>query len=106
MSPVLPGGDPALAENDVRVALGEDVRDVAADRTHRPGQVRATRTGIFQTMADNARAAEWETIQPSDDGRLFVDGSFFVPLFGVLLADWLAAGVRYREADVFSGLAT
>jgi len=37
----------------------------------RPGQVRATRTGIFQTMADNARAAEWETIQPEDDGRLF-----------------------------------
>jgi putative hydroxymethylpyrimidine transporter CytX len=28
-------------------------------------------------------------------------GSFFVPLFGVLLADWLVAGARYREADVF-----
>jgi membrane-associated protease RseP (regulator of RpoE activity) len=38
---------------------------------NRPGQVRAARTGIFQTMADNARAAEWETIRPSDDGRLF-----------------------------------
>jgi membrane-associated protease RseP (regulator of RpoE activity) len=38
---------------------------------NRPGQVRATRTGIFQTMADNARAAEWETIRPEDDGRLF-----------------------------------
>ena len=37
----------------------------------RPGQVRAARTGIFQTMADNARAAEWETIRPEDDGRLF-----------------------------------
>jgi membrane-associated protease RseP (regulator of RpoE activity) len=37
----------------------------------RPGQVRAARTGIFQTLADNARAAEWETIRPSDDGRLF-----------------------------------
>ncbi len=36
-----------------------------------PGQVRAARTGIFQTMADNARAAEWETITPADDGRLF-----------------------------------
>ena len=36
-----------------------------------PGQVRAARTGIFQTMADNARAAEWETISPEDDGRLF-----------------------------------
>ncbi len=37
----------------------------------RPGQVRSARTGIFQTMADNARAAEWETIQATDDGRLF-----------------------------------
>ncbi len=37
----------------------------------RPGEVRATRTGLFQTMADNARAVEWETIQPTDDGRLF-----------------------------------
>jgi membrane-associated protease RseP (regulator of RpoE activity) len=38
---------------------------------NRPNQVRAARTGIFQTLADNARAAEWETIRPSDDGRLF-----------------------------------
>lgn len=37
----------------------------------RPDQVRAARTGIFQTMADQARAAEWETISPEDDGRLF-----------------------------------
>ena len=37
----------------------------------RPGQVRSARTGIFQTLADQARAAEWETIQPADDGRLF-----------------------------------
>jgi NCS1 family nucleobase:cation symporter-1 len=29
-------------------------------------------------------------------------GSFFVPLFGVLLADWLVAGTRYRESDVFA----
>jgi len=36
---------------------------------------------------------------------LYMLGSFFVPLFGVLLADWLVAGARYREADVF-GAAT
>ena len=36
-----------------------------------PGQVRAARTGLFQALADNARAAEWETIRPEDDGRLF-----------------------------------
>ena len=34
---------------------------------------------------------------------LLLLGSFFVPLFGVLLADWLVAGARYREQDVFGG---
>ena len=34
---------------------------------------------------------------------LILLGSFFVPLFGVLLADWLAAGARYRQTDVFRG---
>ena len=33
---------------------------------------------------------------------LLLLGSVFVPLFGVLLADWLAAGRRYDEADVFA----
>jgi membrane-associated protease RseP (regulator of RpoE activity) len=37
----------------------------------RPGQVRAGRTGLFQSIADNARAAEWYDIRPEDDGRLF-----------------------------------
>jgi len=32
---------------------------------------------------------------------LFLLGSFFVPLFGVLLADWLLAGRHYRPEDVF-----
>jgi nucleobase:cation symporter-1, NCS1 family len=34
---------------------------------------------------------------------LFLLGSVFVPLFGVLLADWLTRGAHYREADVFEG---
>src|SRR5919202_94795 len=34
---------------------------------------------------------------------LYLLGSFFVPLFGVLLADWLLRGARYREADLFAG---
>src|SRR5438552_3054750 len=34
---------------------------------------------------------------------LFLLGSVFVPLFGVLLADWLLAGAHYRERDFFSG---
>jgi nucleobase:cation symporter-1, NCS1 family len=32
---------------------------------------------------------------------LYLLGSFFVPLFGVLLADWLAAGARYSAGDIF-----
>ena len=34
---------------------------------------------------------------------LFLLGSCFVPLFAVLLADWLAAGRRYEPDDVFVG---
>jgi nucleobase:cation symporter-1, NCS1 family len=33
---------------------------------------------------------------------LFLLGSCFVPLFAVLLADWLAAGRRYEADDVFA----
>ena len=39
----------------------------------------------------------------SYESFLILLGSFFVPLFGVLLADWLAAGARYSEQDVFTG---
>ena len=34
---------------------------------------------------------------------LLMLGSFFVPLFGVLLADWLLAGMRYTRRDIFHG---
>ena len=34
---------------------------------------------------------------------LLLLGSFFVPLFGVLLADWLVAGAHYGREDVFAG---
>jgi NCS1 family nucleobase:cation symporter-1 len=34
---------------------------------------------------------------------LLLLGSVFVPLFGVLLADWLLTGAHYRERDFFSG---
>jgi putative hydroxymethylpyrimidine transporter CytX len=36
---------------------------------------------------------------------LLLLGSVFVPLFGVLLADWLRRGAHYREADLFAGRA-
>jgi nucleobase:cation symporter-1, NCS1 family len=32
---------------------------------------------------------------------LLLLGSFFVPLFGVLLADWLVAGLRYGRDEIF-----
>ncbi len=32
---------------------------------------------------------------------LYLLGSFFVPLFGVLLADWLVAGAHYSPEDIF-----
>src|SRR4051812_17935475 len=34
---------------------------------------------------------------------LLLLGAFFVPLFGVLLADWLVAGCHYGRDDVFGG---
>src|SRR5207244_10382258 len=34
---------------------------------------------------------------------LLLLGSVFVPLFGVLLADWLSRGAHYDERDVFEG---
>jgi len=34
---------------------------------------------------------------------LYLLGSFFVPLFGVLAGDWLAAGAHYGPAHVFAG---
>ena len=34
---------------------------------------------------------------------LFLLGSFFVPLFGVLLADWLVDGAHYTRDRIFSG---
>ncbi|MDQ2982796.1 MAG: cytosine permease [Actinomycetota bacterium] len=36
-------------------------------------------------------------------GFLYLLGSFFVPLFGVLLADWLLAGANYTRSDLFRG---
>jgi nucleobase:cation symporter-1, NCS1 family len=34
---------------------------------------------------------------------LFLLGSVFVPLFGVVLADWLTRGAHYSERDIFAG---
>jgi membrane-associated protease RseP (regulator of RpoE activity) len=55
------------------IPLGGYVRFVGMfpPSKERPGQVRAGRTGLFQSMADNARAAEYVDILPEDEGRLF-----------------------------------
>jgi purine-cytosine permease-like protein len=34
---------------------------------------------------------------------LYLLGAFFVPLFGVLLADWIHRGLHYTREDVFGG---
>ncbi|MFG1813015.1 M50 family metallopeptidase [Kribbella sp. NPDC049174] len=36
-----------------------------------PSKVRKANTGPIQSMVENARSAEYETIDPADDGRLF-----------------------------------
>ena len=66
-----------------------------------PHQVRKTRTGLFQTMTDQARAAEWEDIRPEDDGRLFYQKRGWQkviimaggPMMNILLAFGLLLGV-------------
>lgn len=76
----------------------------------RPNQVRATRTGIFQSLADQARAAEFEEIRPEDDGRLLYQKKPWQkliimaggPIMNVLLAFLILLGVTatygvYRE---------
>ena len=67
----------------------------------RPGQVRAGRTGLFQSMADNARAAEYVDILPADDGRLFYQKKAWQkliimaggPMMNILLAFVILLGV-------------
>ena len=53
--------------------------------------------GIFQRMADKARAAEWEDIRPEDDGRLFYQKKSWQKL--IIMAggpiDEHAAGLRH-----------
>ncbi len=85
------------------IPLGGYVRFVGMfpPSKERPGQVRAGRTGMFQSMADNARAAEYEDIRPEDEGRLFYQKTFWKkliimsggPLMNVLLAFLILLGV-------------
>jgi membrane-associated protease RseP (regulator of RpoE activity) len=67
----------------------------------RPGTVRAYSTSPFRALADNARAAEWQTIRPGDDGRLFYQKKSWQkliimaagPAMNILLAFLILLGV-------------
>ncbi len=55
-------------------------------------------TGTAAVATAGALLIDLRNYQPF----LFLLGSFFVPLFGVLLADWLLAGRHYGHRDVFA----
>jgi membrane-associated protease RseP (regulator of RpoE activity) len=66
-----------------------------------PDQIRVYSTGPFRALADNARAAEWSTIRPEDEGRLFYQKPFWQkliimasgPAMNILLAFLILLGV-------------
>jgi membrane-associated protease RseP (regulator of RpoE activity) len=65
------------------------------------GRLRSVRTGVFQSIADSAREAEWEDIKPEDDGRLFYQKKTWQkliimiggPLTNIILAFLILLGV-------------
>lgn len=66
-----------------------------------PDKVRSASTGPFQSLVDNARAAEYETIDPADHGRLFYQKPWWQklivmasgPLVNVVIAFILFGGL-------------
>ena len=48
------------------------------------------------------RSARSRSSSRSYETFLLLLGSFFVPLFGVLLADWLLSGASYADVDFFA----
>ncbi|WP_427894334.1 M50 family metallopeptidase [Kribbella sp. GL6] len=66
-----------------------------------PTKVRKANTGAIQSMVENARTAEYETIAPEDDGRLFYQKVWWKklivmasgPLVNVLIAAVLFTGL-------------
>jgi membrane-associated protease RseP (regulator of RpoE activity) len=79
------------------------------------GRMRRSSTGPFSTLADSARAAEWESIGPEDDGRLFYQKKSWQkivimaggPAMNILLAFVILLGVTgiygvYRTQPVIA----
>jgi membrane-associated protease RseP (regulator of RpoE activity) len=66
-----------------------------------PGTVRPSTTGMFRALVDNARAAEYQHIQPEDEPRLFYRKKWWQkliimsggPLVNVALAVLILGGV-------------
>ncbi|WP_114559320.1 M50 family metallopeptidase [Desertihabitans aurantiacus] len=83
------------------VPLGGFVRMVGMFPPARGGQLRASSSGIFQSLADDARAAEHEHITPADEGRLFYQKPVWQkliimaggPVMNLLLAFLILLGV-------------
>lgn len=79
------------------------------------GRVRRFSTGPFRALADSARAAEWEQIEPGDDGKLFYQKQSWQklivmaggPIMNIFLAAVILLGVTgsygvYRAQPVVS----
>jgi putative hydroxymethylpyrimidine transporter CytX len=64
---------------------------------------RASQRGLIVCVAVLATAISLGVDLTQYQQFLLLLGAFFVPLFGVLLADWLAAGRHYTRAHVFEG---
>jgi membrane-associated protease RseP (regulator of RpoE activity) len=72
-----------------------------------PTKVRKANTGPIQSMVENARTAEYETIAPGDDGRLFYQKVWWKklivmasgPLVNVLIAAVLFTGLFTLYGD-------
>ncbi|MGW6198966.1 M50 family metallopeptidase [Kribbella sp. NPDC055110] len=72
-----------------------------------PTKVRKANTGPIQSMVENARTAEYETIAPEDDGRLFYQKVWWKklivmasgPLVNVLIAAVLFTGLFTLYGD-------
>jgi nucleobase:cation symporter-1, NCS1 family len=62
---------------------------------------RVSQRALVVAVAAVATAGALVIDLASYESFLLLLGSFFVPLFGVLLADWLLAG-RYTERDIFA----
>jgi membrane-associated protease RseP (regulator of RpoE activity) len=72
-----------------------------------PTKVRKANTGPIQSMVENARSAEYETIAPGDDGRLFYQKVWWKklivmasgPLVNILIAAVLFTGLFTLYGD-------